>query len=243
MLAGENLTRPGAVARMIGKLYRVDGNHLEAHALEREDGGGIADMAVGDMGLDGEDRFHLSRYGTDLGYIKAMTQTYDRRRFLLGGAVLAFGAMVPSLARALDVDVNVLKKKAASFPYSLTDEQWRAKLSPEAYAVLRGGENEKAGTSPLNFLRKKGTYLCGGCGVALFSSEARYEAKVGLPSFYKPIDPRRLGKSVDFGILLPRTEVHCANCGSHLGYVFNDGPPQTGWRYSINGNALVFKPA
>lgn len=172
-----------------------------------------------------------------------MRQTYDRRRFLLGGTILAIGAMMPSMARALDVNVNVLKKKAESFPYTLTDEQWRAKLSPEAYAVLRGGENEKAGTSPLNFMRKKGTYLCGGCGVALFSSNARYEAKVGLPSFYKPIDPRRLGKSVDFGILLPRTEIHCTNCGSHLGYVFNDGPAQTGWRYSINGNALTFKPA
>ncbi len=180
----------------------------------------------------------------NFGYIKDMTQkTTSRRLFLAGAAGVAVTALMAGKAWALDVDVNVLKKKAASFPYALSDAQWRSKLSPEAYTVLREGENETAGTSPLNFVRKKGTYHCAGCDQLLFQSSARYEAKVGLPSFYQPVNPKVLAKSVDFGILLPRTEVHCTNCGSHLGYVFNDGPPQTGWRYSINGLALTFKPA
>lgn len=163
------------------------------------------------------------------------------RRFFLGAALgLLAGTLLPSMARADLVNFNFLKKKGANFPFTRTEAQWREMLGDEVYAILRGGNNERAGTSTLLRERRKGVYACRGCGVELFSSRAKQMTN-DYPAFREPIDAKRLGLSSDFGIILPRTEVHCKNCGSHLGYKFLvDGEGASLWRYSINGTSLMF---
>jgi peptide-methionine (R)-S-oxide reductase len=164
------------------------------------------------------------------------------RRFFLGSALGLFGAMLlPSMARADLVNFNFLRKKGAVFPYQLSEADWHKKLgSDEAYAVLRGGDNETAGNSPLLRERRRGVYACRGCGVELFTSTSKLMSN-DYPSFRSSIDNKRLGLSTDWGIILPRTEVHCKNCGSHLGYKFLvDGEGAETWRYAINGTSLMF---
>lgn len=131
---------------------------------------------------------------------------------------------------------------AKDFPVTMTDDQWRAKLSSEAYKVLRKHGTEPSGTSPLNHEKRRGVFHCAGCDWPLYASEAKYESGTGWPSFFEPLNDKAVGTSTDFKLILPRTEVHCANCGGHLGHVFDDGPPPTGLRYCMNGVAMVFKP-
>lgn len=137
-----------------------------------------------------------------------------------------------------------LKKKDEidrnNFPYKLSDAEWRERLSEEQYYVMRGAGTEESCSSPLDKEKRAGVYHCAGCGIALYSSEAKYESKTGWPSFFQPISEDAIGTATDFKIGYPRTEVHCANCGSHLGHVFEDGPPPTGLRYCMNGVAMVF---
>jgi peptide-methionine (R)-S-oxide reductase len=128
------------------------------------------------------------------------------------------------------------------FPVQLSDAQWRRRLSPAAYAVLRREATERAGTSPLDREKRRGTFHCAGCNQALFLSRTKFDSGTGWPSFWAPIRGA-VGTKTDFKIGLPRTEVHCARCGGHLGHVFNDGPRPTGKRYCINGVALRFRPA
>lgn len=163
------------------------------------------------------------------------------RRYFMGTALGLFAAvLLPIPARADLVNFNFLRKKGAVFPFRLSEQDWRKKLGDEGYRILRMGENETSGTSPLLRERRKGVYACGGCGVELFSSSARQMTN-DYPAFREPIDPKRLGLSTDWGIILPRTEVHCKNCGSHLGYKFLvDGEGASLWRYSINGASLMF---
>ncbi len=163
------------------------------------------------------------------------------RRLFLGAAFGLFAAtLLPLSARADLVNFNFLKKKGANFPYALPEDQWHKKLGDEAYSVMRMGENETAGTSTLLRERRKGVYACRGCGVEQFASSAKLMSN-DYPAFRAPIDQKRLGLSTDFGIVLPRTEVHCKNCGSHLGYKFMiDGEGAETWRYSINGTSLLF---
>lgn len=123
-----------------------------------------------------------------------------------------------------------------------TDAEWRQMLSPEAYRVLREHGTERAGTSPLNHEKRPGQFTCAGCGKALFSSTAKFESGTGWPSFYEPMNAEAVGTSEDRSWFMRRTEVHCADCGGHLGHVFPDGPKPTGLRYCINGAALAFKP-
>ncbi len=170
-----------------------------------------------------------------------MSQTPLTRRLFLGTA-LAFTAsmMLPGKAMADLINFNFLKKKGAHFPYALSELQWRKKLGAEGYEVLRMGENETAGNSPLLRERRKGVYTCRGCGREQFLSSAKLMTN-DYPSFRYPIDAKRLGLSTDFGIILPRTEVHCKNCGSHLGYKFMvDGEGADIWRYALNGTSLLF---
>lgn len=126
--------------------------------------------------------------------------------------------------------------------WQLPEKEWKERLSPEAYAVLRKEATERPGSSELNNEKRAGVYACAGCGYDLFSSETKFESGTGWPSFFDYI-PNALGTKTDFKLLIPRTEYHCARCGGHQGHVFKDGPEPTGLRYCNNGVALTFKPA
>jgi peptide-methionine (R)-S-oxide reductase len=134
------------------------------------------------------------------------------------------------------------KVVAETFEVTKTPEEWRAILSPAAYAVLREEDTENAGSSPLDHEKRAGTFFCAGCDLALYSSKAKYDSGTGWPSFFEPM-PNAVGTKADRGILGTRTEVHCRRCGGHLGHVFNDGPEPTGKRYCMNGVAMVFRAA
>ena len=132
---------------------------------------------------------------------------------------------------------------AAPYPVRLTDAQWRKKLGPAAYSVLRREGTERPGSSRLNQEKRRGSYACAGCGNLLYSSEAKFESGTGWPSFFRAT-PGAIRTQADESIsLLTRTEVLCARCGGHLGHVFNDGPKPTGLRYCMNGVAMTFQPA
>lgn len=124
-----------------------------------------------------------------------------------------------------------------------TDAEWRAKLTPQQYEITRGEGTERAFT-PGNYNDEKraGVYVCVGCDTPLVSSEAKYDSGTGWPSFWKPVSPDVVGTKIDRKMFAARTEVHCAICDSHLGHVFEDGPPPTGLRYCLNGGALRFIP-
>ena len=131
---------------------------------------------------------------------------------------------------------------ANAFPYTKTDAEWRNILTPAQYRVLREAGTERAGSSPLDREKRAGTFHCAGCDQALYASSAKYDSGTGWPSFFKPL-PGAVGTKPDRGLFGTRTEVHCSNCGGHLGHVFNDGPAPTGKRYCMNGVAMKFKPA
>ena len=127
-------------------------------------------------------------------------------------------------------------------PLVLTDAQWRQRLTPAQYHVLREEGTERAFTSPLNDEKRKGTFHCAGCDLPLFSSDTKYDSGTGWPSFWQPI-ANAIGTSIDRSLFSVRTEVHCRRCGGHLGHVFEDGPRPTGLRYCMNGVAMTFKPS
>ena len=122
-----------------------------------------------------------------------------------------------------------------------TDEEWKKTLTPEQFHVLREHGTERAGTSPLNVEKREGIFMCGACGQPLFTSDTKYESGTGWPSFYRPI-AGAIGTTTDRSYGMTRVEVHCSQCGGHLGHVFPDGPKPTGERYCMNGVALRFVP-
>jgi peptide-methionine (R)-S-oxide reductase len=128
-----------------------------------------------------------------------------------------------------------------SYAVTHSDEEWGAMLSPAAYAVLRKHGTERAGSSPLNSEKRKGVFVCAGCGQPLFASAAKFESGTGWPSFTQPIEDA-VGAAEDRSLFMTRTEVHCSKCGGHLGHVFDDGPAPTGLRYCMNGVAMRFEP-
>ncbi|HET6958846.1 MAG TPA: peptide-methionine (R)-S-oxide reductase MsrB [Vicinamibacterales bacterium] len=122
-----------------------------------------------------------------------------------------------------------------------TDDEWKKTLTPEQFHVLREHGTERAGTSPLNVEKREGIFMCGACGQPLFTSDTKYESGTGWPSFYRPIEGA-IGTTTDRSYGMTRVEVHCSQCGGHLGHVFPDGPKPTGERYCMNGVALKFVP-
>lgn len=126
-------------------------------------------------------------------------------------------------------------------PMRLSDDQWKKRLTPAQYRVLRKEGTEPAGSSPLDHEKRVGTFHCAGCDQPLFASTAKFDSGTGWPSFYQPL-PGAVATKTDFKMILPRTEYHCARCEGHQGHVFDDGPPPTGSRYCNNGVALRFVP-
>jgi peptide-methionine (R)-S-oxide reductase len=123
-----------------------------------------------------------------------------------------------------------------------TEQEWKAELTPEQYRVLREKGTERAFTGEYHASKEPGVYRCAGCGTELFSSETKYESGTGWPSFWDPASHDAVETERDWKMLVPRTEVHCASCGGHLGHVFPDGPHPTGLRYCINSAALELEP-
>ena len=130
---------------------------------------------------------------------------------------------------------------AEAFKVTHTDNEWRKILTPEQYRVMRGHGTEAPGSCALLHEKRPGTFTCAGCGQPLFKSTVKFESGTGWPSFNEPV-PGAVESSVDDTYGMRRTEVHCSNCGSHLGHVFDDGPPPTHLRYCINGVAMNFVP-
>lgn len=122
----------------------------------------------------------------------------------------------------------------------MTDEEWRQHLSPDQYAVLRQAATERPGTGELLHEKRAGLFRCAGCGNKLFLSDAKYESGCGWPSFWKPVSDDAVIELEDRSHGMVRTEIQCASCGSHLGHVFDDGPPPTGLRFCMNSLAMSF---
>jgi peptide-methionine (R)-S-oxide reductase len=122
-----------------------------------------------------------------------------------------------------------------------SDPQWKSQLTPEQYKVLREEGTERPHSSPLNAEKRKGTFVCAGCGQPLFQSDTKFDSRTGWPSFYASI-PGAVETKTDRKLLVARTEYHCARCGGHQGHVFEDGPAPTHQRFCNNGVALRFEP-
>jgi peptide-methionine (R)-S-oxide reductase len=131
--------------------------------------------------------------------------------------------------------------KDQNFPITKSEDEWKSILTQEQFQVLRKHGTERAGTSPLDKVYEPGTYVCAGCGTPLFTAETKFNSGTGWPSFYDPLE-NSVETTTDRSLFMTRVEVHCHNCGGHLGHVFNDGPAPTGKRYCMNGVSLNFMP-
>ena len=175
----------------------------------------------------------------------------ERRNFLLGLAAAPFAALAAPPAsmkgiEELQKNWKALLPAGASVPspgepLKLAKDEWKKRLPPEAYRVLREESTERAGTSPLNGEKRPGIFACAGCGLPLFTSAMKYESGTGWPSFFTTI-PGVFGTKKDFYLIYPRTEYHCIRCGGHHGHLFDDGPEPTRQRWCNNGVALRFIP-
>ena len=159
------------------------------------------------------------------------SMTLSRRAFIASASILAAGGL--GTVRAANAKER--------FELTLSDAEWKKRLTPQQFSVLRRAATERPYSSPLNKEHRMGVLLCAGCRLPLFSSATKYDSGTGWPSFWKPL-PNAVRTSTDYLIGYPRTEVHCRRCGGHLGHVFDDGPKPTGKRYCMNGVAMLFQP-
>ena len=167
--------------------------------------------------------------------VRPGVEVMTRRDLFAGATALSVGlfgatALFRGKARA-----------SGHFEVSLSDDEWRKRLTPEQFEVLRHEGTEMAFSSPLDHEHREGTYDCAGCVLPLFSSKTKFDSGTGWPSFWAPL-PNAVGTTRDTTLFMTRTEVHCRRCGGHLGHVFDDGPKPTGLRYCMNGVALKFQP-
>lgn len=158
----------------------------------------------------------------------------NRRRF-----IISIASLIPLTilgTRSMSETTKPIEK------ITKTEDEWRNILSPQQYHILREEGTERAFTSPLNDEKRQGTYACAGCELPLFTSDMKFDSGTGWPSFFTTL-PNSVDTKLDFKLIYPRTEYHCARCGGHQGHVFKDGPKPTGLRYCNNGLALKFIPA
>ena len=132
--------------------------------------------------------------------------------------------------------------QSEAFELTLSEDEWKQRLTEDQYLVLRKEATEKPYSSPLNTESREGTFHCAGCDLAVYASDAKYDSGTGWPSFTAAL-PGAVATKLDLSIIIPRTEVHCRRCGGHLGHIFDDGPPPAGKRHCLNGVALQFKPS
>jgi peptide-methionine (R)-S-oxide reductase len=175
----------------------------------------------------------LTGHRTEIVYVIGMM---NRRNLLTAGVALS------AVAAAAQFGGTETMAATDTIDFrNLSDMDWRQRLNANQYMILRQHGTERAGSSPLNKEKRKGTFACAGCDLPLFSSDTKFESGTGWPSFYQPL-ANAVETKTDRSFFMTRTEVHCARCLGHLGHVFDDGPPPTGLRYCMNGVAMKFLP-
>ena len=158
----------------------------------------------------------------------------SRRAAISAGAAAAAALML--------APGQALARSAQRFEISRTPAEWKRLLGNARYAILREGATERPGTSPLDKEKRRGTFVCAGCNLPLFSSAAKFDSGTGWPSFFRAL-PNSVATRADTSLGMKRTEALCRRCGGHLGHLFNDGPKPTGLRYCMNGLAMRFRPS
>lgn len=166
-----------------------------------------------------------------------MKPRYPTRREMLLAGIAGIG--VVSLAPLLRRGGDAAHAEEETFEIMLSEAEWRSRLTPDQFAVLREEATERAFSSPLDDEYRKGLFHCAGCDLPVYSSEAKFDSGTGWPSFWQAL-PDAIGTKPDRTLFSVRTEVHCRRCGGHFGHIFDDGPPPTGKRHCLNGDALKF---